>query len=177
MPPETQFGGVGAARFDDAAPARFTLEAMALATRDGCVLLELEGRTRRWCLPSSPVDGPETAAEVLCLSVSQTLGVDARAVALLGLCHCPTARHLSLVFEVSLRALAHPAPLTDDLLHAAWFRAADLPADLHARSRLVVQAALGDGPVPFILTHKDDLGIVEPPGLRLPGLPLGERPQ
>lgn len=177
MSPETPFGGVGATGIDAAAPARFTLEAMALATRDGCVLLELESRTHRWCLPSAPADGPETAAEILCLTLSETLGVAARPVALLGLCHCPAARHLSLVFEVRLPALEHPAPLTDGLLHAAWFRPADLPRDIAARSRLVIQASTGDKVVPFILTHQDDLGVVEPPGLRLPGLPLDDLAQ
>jgi len=173
----TQVRGAGAAQFEDGASVRFILEAVALVRRHELVLLELDGRTRRWSLPTARVDGPETAAEALCHRLCETLGVDAIAAAFLGVCHCPQTRDLGIVFELEMLGSAHPAPLTDELLHAAWFRPADLPADVSSRSRLVVQACTGGWTLPFILTHHDDLGVVEPPGIRLQPAPLRHRPQ
>lgn len=171
MSGEAHGNGASSRWFGGTGPTRFTLEALALTGLDEHVLLTLDTRTRRWCLPSVCVEGPQTAAERLCQAMRQSLGVEATPGNFAGVYHCPMACLLGVVFEVELPSRARPAPMTDQLLHAAWFRLSDPPMELSTRSWLIIQAYAGGRGVPFFVTHRGEFAVVEPQGLMLPAVP------
>jgi ADP-ribose pyrophosphatase YjhB (NUDIX family) len=131
----------------------YAMTARGLMRDEGRIMLTLSARDRRWRLPGGNVRRMETPADAVRREVRAVTGICVQVVDYLGIVHDPRESAIHLMFEV--RAVEGCALYLDAerVLHAAWFRGAELPVNVCECTRSCIEAFSGQRSLPFLVSH------------------------